>query len=105
MVWMVFKTRPINFFYTRMCFQILSNFASVVAVALHAQMQVLMPRNTKKQSMRSGVGTAGIQDEIKSLVQFIVIYNQRAHYHIAVASQVFCNAVHYNIGTQQQWIL
>ena len=100
---MVFKTGPVNLFNrfydcagTTQSFHRSHNGAACA----HA---IFKPRNKNNPADRNG--TAAFLNKIQLVAQSFIIHYKRALYHVAVAAQIFCYRMHYNIGTKVKLVL
>src|SRR5688572_360205 len=74
-------------------------------MTFHSQVKCFYATENEKGILWPWNSTTGIHDESQVLIKFFIIHNQRAHDHVGMSTEIFCNRMHNDVCTQVQWIL
>ena len=105
MAWMIFKTRPVNFFYSWVGLEKMGDGGTILAMPFHPDAQGFDAPEYQKTIHGSGYGPAAFLDKIQFIPQSLIVHHQSALDHITVASEVFCSRMHHDVCAKRKRIL
>ena len=105
MIGVRFKTRPIDIAHFRVIFKPMCDFCSVFAMALHTNMKRFDASQCQKAIHRSRGRPARILNKCQTILEIFTRGTQNTHHHVAMAVDILCSGMHYDISAHFRRIL